>query len=130
MQYEDVVLKDEARNVCVDFDGVVHNNDKGFGDGTCYGEPIEGSLEAIKQLAQQYDVIIFTAKAKTDRPLVGGKTGKQLVWEWLHKHSIASYVKEVTSDKPRALVYIDDKAIRFINWNDTLTQFSRLHESK
>ena len=32
-------------NLAIDFDGVIHNMDKGFHDGTCYGEPILGSLD-------------------------------------------------------------------------------------
>ena len=95
-------------NIAVDFDGVIHTFDKGWYDGTCYGKPIEGSIEAIKKLSQKWNVIIFTAKA-ADRPLVNGKTGKELVEEWLEMHGVLECVKEVTSEKPRAEYYIDDK---------------------
>ena len=40
----------DAKNLAIDFDGVIHNFDKGYHDGTCYGDPIEGSLQAIKDL--------------------------------------------------------------------------------
>ena len=46
----------ELENIAIDFDGVVHTFDKGWHDGTCYGEPIEGSLEAIKKIAEKYDI--------------------------------------------------------------------------
>ena len=39
---------DQLNNIAIDFDGVIHNFDKGWNDGTCYGEPIPGSIEAIK----------------------------------------------------------------------------------
>ena len=71
----------ELKNMAIDFDGVIHNFDKGWYDGTCYGEPIEGSLEAIKELSDKYNIIIFSSKALPDRPLVNGKTGKQLIIE-------------------------------------------------
>lgn len=110
----------DAKNLAIDFDGVIHNFDKGYHDGTCYGDPIEGSLEAIKYLSQQYTIIIFTAKAKPSRPLVNGKTGTELVQEWLEKHNVMQYVFEITSEKPRSQIYIDDKGYHFENWSDTL----------
>lgn len=110
----------EAKNIAIDFDGVVHTFDKGFHDGTCYGDPIEGSLESIKELSKKYDIIIFTAKAKPNRPLVNGKTGTELVKIWLEKNNVLQYVKEITAEKPRAFLYIDDKGYRFENWSQTM----------
>ena len=110
----------EVKNIAIDFDGVIHNSDKGFFDGTCYGDPIPGSLEAVAKIAQSFEIVIFTAKAKPNRPLVNGKTGTELVVEWLEKYGILKYVKEVTSEKPRALLYIDDNGYRFENWQSTL----------
>jgi hypothetical protein len=110
----------EVKNIAIDFDGVIHNSDKGFFDGTCYGDPIPGSIEAVAKIAQSFEIIIFTAKAKPNRPLVNGKTGTELVVEWLEKYGIMKYVNEVTSEKPRALLYIDDNGYRFENWQSTL----------
>lgn len=128
--YLDIVGNDEKKNVCIDFDGVIHNDYDGFKDGTIYGPIIQGASEAIKSLSNKYDIIIFTAKAKPDRPLINGKTGVQLVAEWLKKHDLLQYIKEITSEKPRALTYIDDKAIRFTDWGSVLIQFNNYYESK
>jgi hypothetical protein len=68
--------------------------------------------------------VIFTAKAKPSRPLIQGKTGTQLVWEWLESKGIAQYVEEVTSEKPRAMAYLDDKAIRFDSWKTAIEDIS------
>lgn len=106
--------------VAIDFDGVIHNAHMGWGDGTCYGSPIKGAIDAIKALSEKYTIVIFTAKAKPDRPLVNGKTGKELVQEWLNKHNLSEYITDITSEKPRAEIYIDDNGYRFENWNDTL----------
>jgi hypothetical protein len=130
MDYKQVINQDEYNNVCIDFDGVIHNNFDGFGDGTIYGPIIPGASEAIKILSTKYNIIIFTAKAKPDRPLINGKNGIELVWEWLTKHNLDSYIKQVTAEKPRALTYIDDKAIRFTDWNSTLSQFQEIYENK
>jgi ribonucleotide monophosphatase NagD (HAD superfamily) len=113
-------FESEKNNIAVDFDGVIHNFDKGYHDGTCYGDPIEGSLDALKELSKTYNIIIFTAKAKPNRPLVNGKTGTELVSEWLEKYGVLDCVNEITSEKPRAMLYIDDNAYRFENWVDTI----------
>jgi hypothetical protein len=103
--------------IAIDFDGVIHDDYLGFHDGTIYGPPIEGSLDAIKFLSSRFKVVIFTAKAKPDRPLVGGKTGQELLWDWFNKHKISQCITEITSEKPRALIYIDDNAYHFTNWS-------------
>jgi hypothetical protein len=115
-------FENEKNNIAVDFDGVIHEF-RGWGDGTCYGEPIEGSLEAIKNLSKQYNVIIFSAKVRPDRPLVNGKTGLELVTEWLKKHQVLDYIVDITHEKPRAKFYIDDKAVHFENnWTQILKE--------
>lgn len=119
-------FEDELNNIAIDFDGVIHNFDKGWHDGTCYGDPLPGSIEAIKSLSKKYNIIIFTAKAKPNRPLVNGKTGTQLVEEWLQSYDILEYVKEITSEKPRAKIYIDDNGYRFNNWNETLKDIEEI----
>jgi histidinol phosphatase-like enzyme len=110
----------ELNNLAIDFDGVIHNFDKGYYDGTCYGDPLPGSLDALRNLSKNYKIIIFTAKAKPNRPLVNGKTGTQLVEEWLQKHGVFECVSEITSEKPRAFLYIDDNGYRHTDWEDTL----------
>ena len=110
----------DIETLAIDFDGVIHNYDKGFHDGTCYGEPLNGSLEAVKKLSSKYKIVIYTAKARPDRPLVNGKTGVEHVQEWLEKYEIMKYIHEITAIKPRALIYIDDNCYRFNNWADTL----------
>ena len=111
---------DETSQIGIDFDGVIHKNSLGFHDGTIYDDPIEGSLEAIKKISEVYEIIVFSAKARKDRMLVNGKSGIQLIEEWLQAHGFMEYIKEVTAEKPRAVAYIDDKAFRFKNWKETV----------
>jgi hypothetical protein len=106
--------------IAIDFDGVIHKSSKGFHDGTIYDEPVEGALDAIRTLAKKYRLVIYTCKGRPERPLIHGKTGSELIWEWLDKHKVGGYIDEVTALKPRAKLYIDDKGFRFENWKDTL----------
>ena len=122
MEYKELILKDESNTIAIDFDGVIHSFELGYHDGTIYGTPLPGSIDNIKRLSEKFKLVIYTAKAKSDRPLINGKTGTELVWEWLEKYKINLYISEVTSEKPRALCYIDDKAIRFIDWDQTMKE--------
>lgn len=117
-------FEEESQNLAVDFDGVIHDNDHGYFDGTCYGEMIKGSFESLEYLSKHFKIIIFTAKAKPSRPLIQGKTGTELVWEWLDSKNLSQFVAEVTSEKPRAVAYLDDKAIRFNNWDKAIEDIS------
>ena len=119
-------FENELNNVAIDFDGVIHNFDKGWHDGTCYGEPLPGSINAIKSLSKKYNIIIFTAKAKKNRPLVNGKTGVELVKEWLEKYGLIDFVSEITSEKPRAKIYIDDNGYRFESLEKTLNDIEEI----
>jgi len=113
---------DEKINIGIDFDGVIHKCSKGFYDGTIYDDPVEGVKEALKKLSEKYVLIVYTTKAKPDRGLVNGKTGSQLVWEWLEKHELSQFIHKVTSEKPRAVCYIDDRAISFDSWDSCLKE--------
>jgi len=120
---------DETYQVGIDFDGVIHKNSKGFYDGTVYDIPVEGSYEALQTISKKYKVIIFSAKARTDRMLINSKTGIELIWEWLKKYDMAKFVEDVTSEKPRAVFYIDDKAIKFIDWERTMLEIDLIEEA-
>lgn len=118
---------DELIQIGIDFDGVIHKNSKGYYDGTIYDEPIEGTFESLKKLSQKYTLILFTTKAKPDRGLINGRNTIDLIWEWLKKYNMDQFISKVTSEKPRAVVYIDDKAIRFNNWIQCLEDLENLN---
>ena len=117
---------DEQVNIGVDFDKVIHKCTKGYFDGTIYDKPVEGVQDALKKLSEKFTVIVYTCKAKPDRGLVNGKTGTELVWEWLEENDLSKYVSKVTAEKPRAVAYIDDKAITFNDWESTLSDLKTL----
>ena len=113
--------QEHSLNIAIDFDGVIHGNSKGFHDGTIYDKPINGVRKALKTLYHNdFRLIIFTCKADPERPLINGKSGIELIWEWLEKYDMDQYIQEITYQKPRALFYVDDKGIRFENWKETL----------
>ena len=113
-----------TKQLAIDFDGVIHKSSKSFHDGTIYDDPVDGVGEALKQLSKDYTLIIYTCKANPDRPLVNGKTGIELIWEWLKKYDFDRYIEDITYTKPNAKYYIDDKAVRFTNWNQVIGELN------
>ena len=118
---------DELIQIGIDFDGVIHKNSKGYYDGTIYDDPIEGTEESLKRLSEKYTLILYTTKAKPDRGLINGRPTIELIWEGLDKHNLSKYISKITSEKPRAVAYIDDKAVRFHNWDKCLENLEVLN---
>ena len=75
-----------------------------------------------------YKIIVHTCKSHPLRPLIDGKTGTELVWEWLKNNDMTQYVSDVVWGKPHAMAYIDDKAISFIDWATTLKSVKLLRK--
>ena len=120
-QFLKYISDSEKNTIALDFDGVIHKNSNGFFNGTIYDDPIDGAIKSIKEIKNKgYKIVIYTCKANSKRPLIDGKTGIQLVWEWLDKHGIKECIEDVVAEKPNALCYIDDKGIRFENWQKTM----------
>ena len=102
-----------GHTICVDFDGVIHKYSKGFQDGEIYDPPIEGAIDALHKLKERgYNVVILTSRNNTIPK----------VKEWVKKYLGPDI--EVTNRKLPALAYIDDRAIRFTNWDDILRYFT------
>ena len=128
--YIDVHKQHSKNTIAVDFDGVLHKSSKGYHDGTVYDGPVEGSLESLRTLKEMgYEIVVYTCKAHPQRPLVEGKTGVELVREWLEKHGVSTLASDVVWGKPWAKLYIDDKGYRFENWEDTIKFIQKLKEN-
>jgi len=110
--------------VAVDFDGVIHTYDRGWQDGSIYGEFMPGAVEGLTRLMQRYAVFIHTSRKPRQ------------VARWIERNS--GYGIECTTRVPRkgfwtergyllvtnrklpAVAYIDDRGIRFHNWAQAL----------
>ena len=120
-EFDKIQKIENLKNIAIDFDGVIHRCSKGYHDGTVYDKPIEDSLVSIEKLHNMgFNIIIYSCKSRSDRPLVKNKSGTEMIWSWLEKYNIKKFVSDVVSEKPRAFMFIDDKGYRFENWSDTL----------
>ena len=107
------------KTIAIDFDGVIHKYSKGWQDGKIYDEPVEGALEGLMELyAKGYDVVIFTTREED------GSVNRWIA-EQYHKYfpNQEIFAFRVTNKKPPAIIYIDDRGIRFTNWKDILNYF-------
>lgn len=105
----------ENDTVAIDFDGVIHKYSKGWQDGSIYDEPVEGVAEALYLLSLRFNLVIYTARQ--DKEAV-----KQWINErvWNGNKALKPIDIEITNYKPPAIAYIDDRAIRFTDWSNTL----------
>ena len=51
-------------------------------------------------------------------------TGTELIWEWLEQWGMKPFISDVVVNKPNALVYIDDKGLKFESWNQIMRQIN------
>ncbi len=109
------------QTICLDFDGVVHSYRSGWqGETSIPDPPIHGTGDAIEFMRKHYRVVIHSARCATEE-------GRNAIAAWLAKHRIE--VDEICEHKPPALVYIDDRAIRFQgNWGDTISELSQFRK--
>jgi hypothetical protein len=100
--------KQRNYSVAVDFDGVIHSYVSPWIDAeTIPDPPVPGAIEWLTEIERHFQVIIFTTRGKTPE-------GQRAVRHWLHEHGWASGMNaEVTAVKPPALIYLDDRAMRF-----------------
>jgi hypothetical protein len=108
--------------IAIDFDGVLHRYSHGFGDGTIYDPPVEGSAEALQALkAQGHKLYIFSVRTNKIYHKDAADQ-EQKMKDWLQKYQIP-FDRIWSFGKPLADIYIDDRAIGFRgNWQNTLQE--------
>jgi len=100
----------ERYTIAVDFDGVLHSYSSPWVDEqTIPDPPVPGAIEWLAQMYDKFTVVIFTTRGRTTE-------GQQAVHAWLIKHGLDPRIAldlAVDWKKPPALVYLDDRAMRF-----------------
>ncbi len=106
-------------SIAVDFDGVLNSYASGFQGNTLFPDPpVPGAIEWLEEMAKHFKVIIHSARLSDDEG----------DWDWAALHNMRKWlefngVSGVTmnrldfAQKPKALVYIDDRGYRFTGDN-------------
>jgi hypothetical protein len=118
---ESLGITKQPRTVCLDFDGVLHSYRSGWrGAESIPDPPIHGTREAVARLRKMYRVVVYSARCRTAE-------GRRAVESWLRTHDIE--VDEVCDYKPPALVYVDDRAVRFRgDWDQAITEIKQFRK--
>jgi hypothetical protein len=107
------------RTLAIDFDGTICKKQP-YGNGIIYETPNDGAIEKINKLFYSFRIVIFTTRLNPD--LEGDLDFKrEQIVKWLEMYQIK--YDELTNNKPQAFAYIDDRAIRFTNWQDITNYF-------
>ncbi len=114
-------MEAQRRTICLDFDGVLHSYRSGWqGAESIPDPPIHGTDKALMRLRQEYRVVIHSARCAT-------QAGRTAIQQWLDKHGIL--VDEICEHKPPAMLYIDDRGIRFEgNWSETMSRINEFRK--
>jgi len=98
------------KRIAIDFDGVLQAKNNEIKNFICLDEPVEGAKEALIKLKNKgYKIIIYTA-----RPWFL----KQWVKFWLKYYGMP--FDKIICGKPICMYYVDDNAIEFKNWKQTM----------
>lgn len=110
-------VKKRKKTVCIDLDGTLCQEQK-FGYGIITGQPKASASRALQELKKEgFKIVILTTRLN---PSFGGdiEWKKNEVERWLKDWEIP--FDEVTNNKPPADLYIDNKAIRFFDWEEAV----------
>lgn len=101
------------RNAAIDFDGVL-NDWRHSPKKNGWGPPVQGAQNGMIRLrAMGLRLVVYTVKATTP-------DGTAAVTRWLKDYKIP--YDDVTAVKPAAVVYLDDRAVRFTTWDAAIPE--------
>lgn len=104
--------------ICFDLDGTLA---VGTWPAPHIGEPIPAGVALLREMfLQGYECIIFTSRPAGHREAIAN---------WLIQSGLDRYVYDIVTGKPRALAYIDDRAITFPEGTGPKKRMMRQQES-
>jgi hypothetical protein len=116
-------------SIAVDFDGVIHRYSKGWSDGSIYDEPIEGAFDALRDLMKTYAVFILTTRnAEAVAVWMQHEGGFEVTTRAPKQFWNKKGVLLITNHKLPAVAYIDDRAVRFHDWAQTLADIKEAND--
>lgn len=106
--------------LCIDFDGVIHSYERGWQNGTIYGNVVPGFFEWAATARDYFNLAIYSSRSKTHTETVRSWLADQLAFR-SESAATPPFISDFSfvADKPPAFLTIDDRAICFNgDWTD------------
>ena len=103
------------KTVVFDFDGVIHSYKSGWQGKTCIPDPpVPGIAEAIREIREKgYKVVVVSSRCRDYE-------GIMAVRNYLEANCVE--YDDVMTEKPPAMCYVDDRALKFDGHTEDLLQ--------
>jgi hypothetical protein len=112
--FKALLQKSMGKTICVDFDGVIADYSDGFQGVDVFGKPIEGASKTLHELHDAgVKIIIFTTRQDTPA-LRAYLEQNNIPFDEINRNS--DQPDHTNEGKPIADAYVDDRAVRFVNW--------------
>lgn len=113
-----------SSTVAVDFDKVIHTYEHGWADGSIYGDLMPGAFVGLLTLMDHYAVYVHTTRsprqvARWIERISGYNIDATPEWRPRRFWNTRGLLL-VTRRKLPAIAYIDDRAVRFTDWDSAL----------
>lgn len=130
--------------IAVDFDGVIHAYSRGWDNGSIYDAPLPGAIEGLRALMDRDSVFVFTTRepeqvmpwledygfdVTTDERCshCNRASHRQLDCDRCKGTGLLTFWNPrgqllVTNRKLAAVAYLDDRAVRFTDWDQALAE--------
>lgn len=100
----------EKKTLSIDFDGVIHSYVSGWQGATAIPDaPVPGAFEFLAAAVERFEVVVFSTRAEDNEAVIAMN-------DWFTAHGLPDRVLEqifITNEKPKAVLYIDDRGFRF-----------------
>lgn len=114
---EKMVARGRRPILCLDFDGVIHSYSSGWkGADVIPDPPVDGAIAFMLDALNHFDVVIFSSRSNQ-------RGGIKAMTAWLRGHAGGAWYESpagpgledirFTTEKPSAMVTLDDRAITF-----------------
>lgn len=105
--------------LAIDFDGVLSDYTGWRGHNAPFDPPVEGAFQTLRDYIDNgYDIVVHTSRADS-------QSQTQRLWAWFKEFGLERRYLDhlaITSTKPAAVMYIDDRAWYFTGTFPTIQE--------